>query len=345
VNVGTLPYEFRVVQSTGKTSSKPIHLTVGSGSVQGYRPTMEDEHFSLLNVTTVEGSPVSMVGILDGHCGKRVAELGARFVPECFFAHPALGQNNALALVEAIVHADRNIFQTIGKTEGGSTVICAVVHGSMLFVACLGDARAVVSEGGGMTLAMSEDHKPSDPQETQRVIRCGGTVQFGRVCGCLAVSRALGDYEFKFTGSKFVPNKELMVSNIADVRQLNITDATTFILLACDGLWDVMSNEESTAFVLEYLRKADLKEPKRALDQCCLRLADLAVERGSTDNVSVVIMFFHDVESVFGVDGAVTTRLGSGATVAPGGHASGSSSSSVRLPFTAAKLRPSVTKR
>jgi protein phosphatase len=293
----SVTYECRVISSSGKTSTKPLNLVVGSGCVQGYRPTMEDEHFALLNATQVDGQSVSMFGILDGHCGRKVADLGAKFVPECFLSHPAVGQNNALALVEAIIQADRNVFQTIGKTDGGSTLICAVIHGRMLFVGCLGDARAVVCDGN-TTIAMSEDHKPTDAKENARVVRCGGTVQFGRVCACLAVSRALGDFEFKFSGNRFVSNKELMVSNVADVKQLNITDATKFLLLACDGLWDVLSNEEATHFVLEYLKRADLRDPQKALDLCSHRLCEHAVEKGSMDNVSVMIMFFHDIATV-----------------------------------------------
>jgi protein phosphatase len=260
---------------------------------------MEDEHFNLVNVATVDGQPISLFGILDGHCGRRVADLGSRHVPECFLSHPALGQNNALALAESIMQADRSIFQVMGKTEGGSTLILGAVHGRMLFVACLGDARAVVCDGS-TTIAMSEDHKPSDVREQQRIVRCGGTVQFGRVCGCLAVSRALGDYEFKFTGNRFTNQRELMVSNLADVKQMNITDHTKFLLLACDGLWDVLCNEEATQFVMDHLRrigpdKLRNSDPQKILDDCAIKLCDYAIERGSMDNVSVTIVFLHDL--------------------------------------------------
>lgn len=298
--VSSVNYEFKVIASSGRSSTIPLQLQVGSGCLQGFRPTMEDEHFSLIQTATVEGQPLSIIGILDGHCGRRVADLGARIVPDCIMAHPAIGQNNALALVESIVQADKNIFQQIGKTDGGSTLICAVIHGRMLFVACLGDARAVVYDGS-MVTPMSEDHKPTDPREQQRIVRCGGSVQFGRVCGCLAVSRALGDYELKFTGTKFIGNKELVVSNIADVKQLNVTDATKFLVLACDGLWDVLSNEEAVYFVVDYLKKINASEIKtadgarRALDNCSTKLADYAIEKGSMDNVSVTLIFFHDV--------------------------------------------------
>lgn len=294
-----LQYEFKVLSSSGRASQAPVQLSVGSGALQGFRPSMEDEHFSHVNVTNVESQPVSVFGILDGHCGRRVAELGCRIVPECFLSHPAIGQNNALALAESIVQADRSIFQAMGKTDGGSTLIMAVVHGRMLFVACLGDARAVVYDGNS-TIAMSEDHKPGDIREQQRIVRCGGTVQFGRVCGCLAVSRALGDYEFKFSGTRFTNQRELMVSNLADVKQINITDATKFLVMGCDGVWDVLTNEESTQFVVDYLRRVGVDklrsgEVSKILDDCATKLADYAIERGSMDNVSVTLVFFHDV--------------------------------------------------
>ncbi|PWU90238.1 putative protein phosphatase 2C [Trypanosoma cruzi] len=308
-----LQYDFRVVASTGKTFNSPIKLTVGVGSLQGHRPTMEDEHFVRLNAATAAGQSVSLLGILDGHCGRRVAELASRHVPDNFVAHSALGENNALAFVESIIQADRAIFHALGKgtgggtsvscnSSGGSTLIAAAVHGRMLYVACLGDARAVLYDGN-TTIPMSEDHKPTTKREHTRILQCGGFVQFGRVCGILAVSRALGDYEFKFNGNRFIANRELMVSNVADVRQINLTDSSNFLLMACDGLWDVVENEEATQFVRDFLSYtpdvgSSPEATKRALNNCCQKLAEFAVDRGSTDNVSVMLLFFHDVADV-----------------------------------------------
>merc|ERR1711991_811723 len=67
----------------------------------------------------------------------------------------------------------------------------------------------------------------------------------GRVGGCLAVSRALGDFEFKFNGLQYV-HREYQVSNVADIRSINITDATQFLILACHGR-RITSREPSTA--------------------------------------------------------------------------------------------------
>ncbi|KAG5483335.1 hypothetical protein LSCM1_04882 [Leishmania martiniquensis] len=373
-------YKFNVVLSSGKTATAPISLIAGSGCVQGMRPTMEDAHFVELNATHVRGQPVSLLAVLDGHCGRRVADLGAKWLPHYVLHHAALGENNALALVESILQTDREIFHTLqarshmqqqrkagrgsgrrrrdtdevfdemaSGTNGGSTLIVAAVCGRMLYVACLGDARAVLYDGH-TTIAMSEDHKPCNTDESRRIAKCGGFVQFGRVCGILAVSRALGDFEFKFQPSssldaksdeklatnfpfgalrdndssgsaaapsssshsrRFISNRDLMVSNIADVRQLHLTDASAFLVLACDGLWDVLSNEEATEFVRDFLcYTPDVCDPhifsgvksrpspdvvQRVLDNCCQKLAEFAVDRGSMDNVSVMVLFFHDV--------------------------------------------------
>jgi protein phosphatase len=390
-------YKFNVVLSSGKTATLPISLVAGSGCVQGMRPTMEDAHFIQLNATHVRGQPVSLMAVLDGHCGRRVADLGAKWLPHYILHHAALGENNALALVEAILQTDREIFHTLqakkleleqqrkggrgtagrrrrdvyeemvdenAGANGGSTLIVAAVCGRMLYVACLGDARAVLYDGQ-TTIAMSEDHKPGNVDESRRIGKCGGFVQFGRVCGILAVSRALGDFEFKFqpssnsedeglvtdfpfaaqresnssgsgggssggggnegvgssagstttpasqTNRRFISNRDLMVSNVADVRQLNLTDASAFLLLACDGLWDVLSNEEATEFVRDFLSYTpDVCDPrilsgekprpspevvKRVLNNCCQKLTEFAVDRGSMDNVSAMVLFFHDV--------------------------------------------------
>ncbi|CCW64252.1 unnamed protein product [Phytomonas sp. EM1] len=359
---------------------------------------MEDDHFIALDRAEVRGRSVSLVGVLDGHCGRRVAAMAARWLPEFFFAHGALGDNNALAMVESILLADHAIYKRLrgeggdeggsslhfverdgaasrGREEkeeeegveeegiggidgcvpsGGSTLIAAAVHGRMLYVACLGDARAVLYDGH-TTIAMSEDHKPANPKESRRIARCGGFVRFGRVCGILAVSRALGDFEFKMqrgsprapritdrekndvkkkknNGNDDTAQPEYAVSNVADVRQLHLTDNSTFLILACDGLWDVLLNEEATQFVKDFLSYTpDISDPlihagrrprppphviSRVLNNCCRKLAEFAVDRGSMDNVSVMLLFFHDVvDSVAGFNrgpGVVANGLGNG---------------------------------
>jgi len=287
-------FQCTVLQSTGRTSSRPLQLAVGSGCIQGRRPTMEDEHVNLIGAKTVDGSPVSLFAIFDGHGGRRVADLGAQMLPEALFTHPALGQDTSRAIVDAVMQTDRQIFQTIRNQDGGATLIAAVIHRRMLFVGCLGDARAVLCDNGA-TVPMSVDHKPTDPAEQARIVRCGGFVEYDRVSGCLAVSRALGDFGFKVTLGPF-QQKEFQVSNVADIRQINLTDSSRFLVLACDGLWDVMASEEAVAWVSDFLTRNEAalaRNTTETLNRCAQTLSEAAVTKGSTDNVSVTIVLFH----------------------------------------------------
>ena len=283
-------------------TNRSVSLAYGTGSTQGPRPTMEDAHFAYLKAKEVDRQPLSIFGVLDGHCGRRVADLGAQFIPSDFIAHPQAGKNNADALIETIIRSDHKIFHTIGRQDGGSTAIVAVVHGRQLSVACLGDARAVLCDGN-TAIPMSIDHKPGDPGEQQRIVRCGGVVHFGRVGGCLAVSRALGDFEFKFNGPR-MQQREFQVSNVPDVRQYTITDSSNYLILACDGLWDVMTNEEAVSWVNAHLQKINEKDVvvnsrggmdrTKLLRQCAQELALAAIRKGSQDNVSVTLIAFHE---------------------------------------------------
>lgn len=313
-------FDCKVFTSSGRSSAQKVQLAVGVGSTQGLRPSMEDSHLVILDAPLPDGSTMSLFAIFDGHCGRRVADLGAHILPDLVLAHPSVGQNNAAALVEAVVETDKAIFRQMGRADGGSTLIAAALHNRMLFVANLGDARAVLYDGSN-TIAMSIDHKPMDSEEQQRIVRCGGMVHFGRVNGCLAVSRALGDFEFKFNGNKY-PNKEFMVSNVPDIKQINITDAAKFLILACDGLWDVLSNEDATTYVNHFLSSADLRDLNRALSVCAQQLVMHAVDQGSMDNVSAVIVCFHSGE-VAGMSTATASTGVSNAVAAANAGARG----------------------
>jgi serine/threonine protein phosphatase PrpC len=258
---------------------------------------MEDTH--CIHLGPARGSQRDVVGIcavFDGHCGKDVADIACRLFPEIVFTHQLFGNDNVRTLVEALIETDKAIHTQLRGSDGGSTHISSLVFNNMLFVIGLGDARAVLCDNGS-AICMSRDHKPSDPDERRRVLAAGGTVQWERVGGCLAVSRALGDWEFKFSGPTYPDNTHFPVSNIGEVTQINITDTTEFLILACDGLWDVVSNEEAVRFVSEALRKApkaaDATGRVRTLNNISLALANYALEKRSMDNVTVVIQTFH----------------------------------------------------
>ncbi|KAJ9458874.1 hypothetical protein DIPPA_70120, partial [Diplonema papillatum] len=126
-------------------------------------------------------------------------------------------------------------------------------------------------------------------KERTRVQHAGGFVEFGRVGGCLAVSRAFGDFEFKGNNRILSDMHNPVVSNVPDVTKVNLTDSCEALILACDGLWDVVSNDEAAYTAFKYLQSSHTDREmscKRASDA----LVQLALMKGTMDNVTAVVI-------------------------------------------------------
>ncbi|KAJ3135015.1 Protein phosphatase 2C 1 [Physocladia obscura] len=159
-----------------------------------------------------------------------------------------------------------------------------IVKKRVLYTANVGDARAVLSRGG-KAVRLSYDHKGSDANESQRIIESGGFVVNGRVNGVLAVTRALGD----------VTMKDYIVGNPYTTETiLESSDET--LILACDGVWDVCTDQEAIDFVNEATRAGTT--PQNISED----LLTLALDKFSTDNLSVMVVRFDAVKSPLGID-------------------------------------------
>jgi serine/threonine protein phosphatase PrpC len=93
---------------------------------------------------------------------------------------------------------------------------------------------------------LSKDHKPDLPEERKRVVAAGHYVEDGRVDGVIAISKAIGDWEYK--SPKLAPEK-MAVSAFPDVTKTAITKDTDFLICACDGIWDCMTSQQACDFV------------------------------------------------------------------------------------------------
>jgi len=181
--------------------------------------------------------------------------------------------------------------------KDGSTAIVACIVNDKMYVANTGDSRGVLCKSG-KDIVLSEDHKPNLSKEKERIKGYGGKVEkYGevwRINGNLAVSRAFGDFDFKdeeTLGEKFLTVEP-------DILEFDIDEECEFIILACDGLWDVVTNEEAVNFVKESLKKYDEFKARATKDRnndiyyTCMELAQLAREKGSKDNISCLIACF-----------------------------------------------------
>ncbi|KIH62595.1 protein phosphatase 2C [Ancylostoma duodenale] len=149
-----------------------------------------------------------------------------------------------------------------------------------------GDSRAVVSRKDEGSFG-TEDHKPYHDKERERIVGAGGSVMIQRINGSLAVSRAFGDFEYKNVPG-LEPNKQL-VSPEPDVYVLERQkDKDEFLVVACDGIYDVMENEELCRFVESRLHVCD--DLNQVLDAC--------LSKGSRDNMTMIVVCFDAAPSI-----------------------------------------------
>lgn len=298
---------------------------VGLHHDQGIRFTMEDAESIVTGIqpaqlgSTDASQPrtcpqLAFFGVYDGHGGSAAAEFCRTELPPIVLESVAarcLGSGNDLsdgaggggvsagpsssddvlvsaALQSAFAKADAIFLQKCKQEKlgnVGTTVTTVLCMGDIIYCANSGDSRTVLSRAG-RAINLSEDHKPSNTAEEQRVRDAGGFVVMGRVMGKLAVSRAIGDSEFKDPNSRLmsefsisaplvVPDPEVAVSRIEAEDE--------FLILACDGLWDIFSSQEAVDMVTLSLKSGASEE------DAAKNLVNKALQGGSRDNVTALV--------------------------------------------------------
>jgi serine/threonine protein phosphatase PrpC len=169
-----------------------------------------------------------------------------------------------------------------------------------------GDSRAIMSKVYNKAIELSHDHKPDNPEEKARIEAAGGFVSVdNRVDGYLALSRALGDFELK--GDPELLQEEQKVSCIPEIKAKKRESNDEMVVLACDGLWDVFSNDE----VIENVRQI-WNEGERNIQLVAEEMCDQALFTGSMDNISVIVVKLQGAQIAAtggGVIGRRTERL------------------------------------
>nr|CDM82120.1 unnamed protein product [Triticum aestivum] len=291
----------------------------GAVSVIGRRREMEDAvavAAPFLAETAAYGAgEEGFFAVYDGHGGSRVAE-ACRLRMHLVLAEEVRlrrlqpwgggqgrtedGEDGARwkeAMTACFARVDGEVGVDDGTDAGeqtvGSTALVAVVGLRRIVVANCGDSRAVLSRGG-IPVPLSSDHKPDRPDEMERVEAAGGKVinwNGYRILGVLATSRSIGDYYLK---PYVIAEPEVTV--------MDRTDKDEFLILASDGLWDVVSNDVACKIARNCLSgRAASKYPESvpgstAADAAAL-LVELAIARGSKDNISVVVVELRRLKS------------------------------------------------
>jgi protein phosphatase 1G len=135
----------------------------------------------------------------------------------------------------------------IANSVGCTACVCIITNNEVI-CANSGDSRGVLCRKG-VAVEMSYDHKPENPEEKDRIVKAGGFVEENRVKGMLNLSRALGDLEYKLDPELAVEDQ--MITCVPDLKIEKFDKNCEFLIIACDGIWDCMTNQEAVDFVKE----------------------------------------------------------------------------------------------
>ncbi|CAH8832337.1 unnamed protein product [Trichobilharzia szidati] len=175
-----------------------------------------------------------------------------------------------------------------GDELAGSTGIIVLLKDQTLYCGNAGDSRAVCSRRG-VAEPLSTDHKPTLRAEKERISAAGGWVDAKRVNGNLALSRAFGDFVFKRNPRQSAENQIVTANPDVYVRRISAED-DEFIVLCCDGIWDVMTNQEVISFIR--LRLSYGMAPSKVCEELMMRCLapDCHTNGLGCDNMTVVLV-------------------------------------------------------
>lgn len=139
------------------------------------------------------------------------------------------------------------------QDQSGTTCTAVLVGPTQMVLVNIGDSRSMVARGGRVIVS-TVDHKPTNPKESQRIEAAGGRVLHSRVDGGLALSRAFGDFEYKMR-SDLPQTRQKVTAEPDSIYVHRVYGADEYLLLACDGLWDVLDCNQVDKAVRQALRR------------------------------------------------------------------------------------------
>ncbi|KAI0675128.1 protein serine/threonine phosphatase 2C [Trametes maxima] len=284
-----------------------LAFTCAVTAARGPRDSMEDTHLLVAPFAGIHGQ--GLFAVFDGHGGKEAASWCRSnyntFLVDALEEHR--NGNVIDALKSSFVRADEDLeriwLESGGKEHSGTTAVVAFlrleddkgrqsfaptrrnplerVHNAfmpppdvrrVLYCANVGDARAVLGRGGKAT-RLTYDHAVTDGTEAARVEEAGAVIEDGRVDGVLIPTRALGD-----------ANMNQYISSVPHTTKVELDEEDEILILACDGLWDVVNDQEAV----------DIVHGVQDSMEAAQRLVEEARRRKTQDNVTILVVRLRD---------------------------------------------------
>ncbi|CRG94745.1 protein phosphatase PPM3, putative [Plasmodium gallinaceum] len=260
---------------------------VCAGTMQGYRTTEEDVTVILASLKNFPSC--RMCTIFDGHIGKETALYCARNIANFIGNCESLDSHN---IVNACIQMDNEILNS-NFANSGSTAIIAIIEKIVhedffkLYICNLGDSRAMLIKNDGSFVSLSEDHKPYNKKEKERINKIGGFVENGRILGYIGVSRSFGDKNYKKNCNFPYNPYETMITCIPDIK-IFYANYDDILFLGCDGIFETLSWNDVAKFSYKCINGYTLSD-------AVINILDYALLSGSKDNITIqIIKFFNE---------------------------------------------------
>ncbi|XP_022998582.1 probable protein phosphatase 2C 25 [Cucurbita maxima] len=238
------------------------------------RISMEDRYSAAVDLRG--DSKEAFFGVFDGHGGAKAAEFAANNLKKNIMNELERITDYEQAIKHGYLTTDSDFLKE--DQRGGSCCVTALIKKGNLIISNAGDCRAVLSSEG-VAEAITSDHRPSREDERQRIESRGGYVDLcngvWRVQGSLAVTRGIGDAHLK----------QWVIAE-PETTSIRIEARHEFLILASDGLWETVSNQEA----VDIVRPSCVGIEKATPLEACKKLVELSLSRGSVDDISVVLI-------------------------------------------------------
>lgn len=204
------------------------------------------------------------------------------------------GQISA-ALKEAFVETDNEFCERIANESmraGTTALVCLIEDERRLYLAWAGDSTCILIRDGE-PVQLTQPHTAEVESERERIKQMGGECMYTnmwRVMGILAVTRSIGDPDYK-----------PYVTAEPEIVQLDLVGNEDFLVLASDGLWDTLTPEDASTIVYEFLAlNADqqIEQPAKVIDEVSRLLIQRSIEEGSSDNITTIVLFLKDLAKI-----------------------------------------------
>lgn len=274
-------------------SGSDVLTAFGLCAMQGWRMSMEDSHIVDLNISDDEKEHLAYYCVFDGHGGSSVAQFcGSQFSKILQKQDAFKKKSYNEALIQSFIATDEELLKdpVLANDHSGCTATTLLISKLQNVMICAnsGDSRTVLSRNH-IAKALSYDHKPTLKSEYSRIVTADGFVEMDRVNGNLALSRAIGDFEFK-SNPDLAPHEQI-VTCVPDLIEHTIDyNSDEFVILACDGIWDCLTSQDCVDLVHYGLKQGLTLEEisSKIIDVCCSPTTE-GTGIGC-DNMSIIIV-------------------------------------------------------